>query len=126
MGENEFGTRFYEQDDHFWTAQNSTDDVPQLATQQQVSELPGDRGFLFVVYEDDAESCVVRDDRDNVNDALDLVQAGVELEGIDRIDGESILTAARSLITIVEAGGNLIQTNDDLIGFIVERKVGAP
>lgn len=126
VGENEFGTRFYEQDDHFWTAQNSTDDVPQLATQQQVSELPGDRGFLFVVYEDDAESCVVKDDKDNVNDALDLVQAGVELEGIDRIDGESILTAVQTFITIVEAGGNLIQTNDDLIGFIVEQQCTDP
>lgn len=126
MGENEFGTRLYEQDDNFWTAQSGTGDVPQLATQQQVSELPADRGFLFVVYEDDAESCVVRDEKDNVNDALDLVQAAVELEGIDRIDGESILTAVQTFITILDAGGNLIQTNDDLIGFILERKVGAP
>lgn len=122
------GDNFYEQNDKFWAAQDGSD-VPRIATDQQIADLPDDRGFVFLVIEDDDGRCDPRRDDDLLTESLETVQA--IRDGLDAIDqaestGELILAAIESLIAIVPGAVSAIKTNDDPLGFIEEEACTDP
>lgn len=122
------GSQYYEQNDKFWKA-GTTDGVPQIATDDQVAGLPEDRGFVFLVIEDDDGRCEPRRDDDLLTEALETVQAIRDgLDAIDKADSDldGVLAIAESLVEIVPGLVSLISTNDDPLGYIEEESCTDP
>lgn len=121
VAESRTGEASYVQNDNHYN-----NDEVLLATKDQVDSAEPN-GLMFIVYEDDDTTCDIRDETDALENSISAVKAFKS--GLDAITGDKcddddslckILEVAESAIQVITSGANVVKSNDDLIGEIVE------
>lgn len=97
-----------------------------IATQDQVDSVDDpEEGLMFFVWEDDDTTCEIMDDTDALDNTISAVDAFTA--GKDAITNADcgtlckIARAAKSAIKFIANASDVIKTNDDLIGEIIQR-----